>query len=201
MPGMVSDRRHVAPARSGAIPMQESEHTLQGLFTPGAFLRRFIIVGGVIAATVFWQLANHGTLPHGALHLHAPRLALLGEASLAIRLHVAGAMLALLIGTILLSGRKGSALHKCLGWVWVTAMASVATSSFFIHVLHTGHLSLLHLLSGYVLLALPFAIFAIRRGNVRAHRRTMTGMFIGGLLVAGLFTFAPGRLMFQIFLG
>ncbi len=174
---------------------------MQGLFTPGAFLRRFLIVGGAIAATVLVQLANGGALPHIALHLHAPHLGLLGEAGLAVQLHVAGATLALLVGTIILSGRKGSALHKFLGWFWVIAMATVAASSFFIHVLHTGHLSLLHLLSGYVLLALPFAIFAIRRGNVRSHRRTMTGIFIGGLLVAGLFTFAPGRLMFQIFFG
>jgi uncharacterized membrane protein len=50
-------------------------------------------------------------------------------------------------------------------------------------------------------MALPLAIFAVCRGNVRAHRRTMTGIFIGGLLVAGLFTFVPGRLMFQVFLG
>jgi uncharacterized membrane protein len=29
----------------------------------------------------------------------------------------------------------------------------------------------------------------------------MTGMFIGGLIVAGMFTFAPGRLMYQVFFG
>jgi uncharacterized membrane protein len=174
---------------------------MQGLFTPGAVLRRFLIVGGLIAATVGMQLANGSTLPHFAVHVHAPRLQLLREAGFAIQLHVAGATLALLVGTMLLAGRKGSGLHKLLGWSWVIAMAVVAASSFFIQVLQHGHLTLLHLLSGWVLMALPFAIIAVRRGNVRAHRRTMTGMFIGGLLVAGLFSFAPGRLMFQIFFG
>lgn len=29
----------------------------------------------------------------------------------------------------------------------------------------------------------------------------MTGLFVGGLLIAGLFTFAPGRLMWQVVFG
>ncbi len=198
---MVMAGRNDAPVTYGAPPMQESERSLQGLFTPGAILRRFLIVGGLIAATVGVQLAGGGTLPHVEFHPHAPNWHLLGQASLAIRLHVAGAALALLVGTILMAGRKGSGLHKFLGWGWVVAMATVAASSFFIHVHGMGRLSLLHLLSGWVLFALPFAVVAVRRGNVRSHRRTMTGIFIGGLLVAGLFTFAPGRLMFQVFLG
>jgi uncharacterized membrane protein len=34
---------------------------------------------------------------------------------------------------------------------------------------------------------------------VQAHRRAMTGMFVGGLIVAGALTFLPGRLMWAIF--
>jgi uncharacterized membrane protein len=45
------------------------------------------------------------------------------------------------------------------------------------------------------------AIFAIRNRKVDAHRRAMTGMFVGGLLVAGALTFLPGRFMFEFFLG
>lgn len=45
------------------------------------------------------------------------------------------------------------------------------------------------------------AIYAVRRGKVQAHRRAMTGMFVGGLLVAGALTFLPGRLMWAIFFG
>jgi uncharacterized membrane protein len=146
-------------------------------------------------------VANGARLPHFEFHPHAPRLHLLGEAGLAIQLHVAAAVLALLVGTILLSGRKGTAWHKRLGWSWVLAMATVTGSSFFIQALRTGHFSLLHVVSGWVLFALPMAVMAVRRGDVRAHRRTMTGIFSGGLLIAGLFTFAPGRLMYQVFVG
>jgi uncharacterized membrane protein len=60
---------------------------------------------------------------------------------------------------------------------------------------------LIHLLSGWVIVALPMAIYAIRRGNVRAHRRHMAAIFVAGLVVAGAFTFIPGRFMFQFFFG
>lgn len=33
------------------------------------------------------------------------------------------------------------------------------------------------------------------------HRRMMTGLFIGGLVIAGALTFLPGRLMWQVFFG
>jgi uncharacterized membrane protein len=40
-----------------------------------------------------------------------------------------------------------------------------------------------------------------RRHNIRAHRRMMTGNFLFGLIVAGAFTFVPGRLMWRVFFG
>ena len=43
------------------------------------------------------------------------------------------------------------------------------------------------------------AVFMARRHNVRAHSRMMTGVFVGGLIVAGLFAFMPGRLLFSVF--
>jgi uncharacterized membrane protein len=45
------------------------------------------------------------------------------------------------------------------------------------------------------------AIFAIRNRKVETHRRAMTGMFLGGLLIAGALTFIPGRFMFEFFFG
>jgi uncharacterized membrane protein len=54
-------------------------------------------------------------------------------------------------------------------------------------------------LSGWTIIALPMAVFAIRRRNVMMHRRMMTGLFVGGLLIAGALAFIPGRLMFETF--
>ena len=45
------------------------------------------------------------------------------------------------------------------------------------------------------------AIYAIRNRKVETHKRAMTGMFVGGLLIAGALTFLPGRFMFEFLLG
>jgi uncharacterized membrane protein len=120
-------------------------------------------------------------------------------ASAAIQIHVVGAVLAFVIGLVLLSAPKGFGLHKTLGWAWVASMSITAVSSFFITGLMGGNYSPIHALSAWTMLGLPFGIAAIRRKDVRKHRHTMTGMFVGGMVIAGLFSFLPGRLMWEIF--
>ena len=132
---------------------------------------------------------------------HAPDWRLLMAAPPVIQLHVAAAMTALAIGTVLLIGVKGTRLHRTLGWAWVVAMGTTAISSLFIRAINPGGFSLIHLLSGWTIVALPMAVYAARRHRVAIHRRAMTGMFVGGLIVAGLFTFLPGRLMWAVFFG
>lgn len=132
---------------------------------------------------------------------HAPDLSLIAAAPLAVQLHIAGALVALAIGTALLIGVKGNGVHRVLGWTWVVAMALTAVSSLFIRSVNSGDFSFIHLLSGWTLIALPMGVFAIKRRKVSEHRRTMTGMFVGGLLVAGLLAFFPGRLLWHVFLG
>nr|WP_316629896.1 DUF2306 domain-containing protein [uncultured Brevundimonas sp.] len=140
----------------------------------------------------------------GAWGLHAPRWPLFLAAPGAIHIHVAAALIALAIGVVLLTGVKGDRLHRTLGWLWVLAMGTTAVSSFFIHQINPdgpAGLSLIHLLSGWTVVGLPMAVYAARRHRVAAHRRAMTGMFVGGLIVAGLLTFLPGRLMWAVFFG
>ena len=48
---------------------------------------------------------------------------------------------------------------------------------------------------------MPLAIAFVRRKQVRRHARMMTSVFVGGLLIAGLLAFLPGRLMFTLFFG
>lgn len=119
-------------------------------------------------------------------------------ASPAIQAHVAGAVMALGFGIVLFSLPKGRGLHKWLGWSWVVAMTITALSSFFITGLIKGSFSPIHALSGWTLISLPIAISAIRRRNVKTHRNTMTSLFVAGLIVAGLFSFLPGRLMWAV---
>lgn len=116
-----------------------------------------------------------------------------------VQVHVAGALSAFAIGVILLLRPKGIGLHKTLGWLWVVSMAVTAISSFFITGLMGASYSPIHALSVWAMIGLPFGIAAIRRKNVTSHSKHMTGMFTGGILIAGLFSFIPGRVMWKVF--
>nr|WP_271165275.1 DUF2306 domain-containing protein [Brevundimonas intermedia] len=153
---------------------------------------------------VAYLAADGGRVALLGYSLRAPDFGLLAAAPSAIQIHVAAALTALAIGIVLLAGVKGTRLHRALGWTWVLAMGTTAASSFFIHQINPGGpagLSLIHLLSGWTLVGLPMAVYAARRHKVQTHRRAMTGMFVGGLIVAGALTFLPGRLMWAVFFG
>lgn len=121
------------------------------------------------------------------------------QANLAIQIHAGAAMLAVVLGTLVLVLRKGTRLHKAMGRAWVGLMVLVALSSFLItEVRMLGPYSLIHALSLFALLGLVQAIRAIRRGDVRAHRANMIGLYCGALLLAGAFTLVPGRRMHQV---
>ena len=129
-------------------------------------------------------------------------LAPLTSAPLAIQIHAFVAIGAFVIGIVQLTAAKGNTRHRLLGWVWVASMATVAASSFFIHEIDQWRgFSLIHLLSIQVLVSLPLAVYAARRGHIRRHRFVMVGMFVGALVIAGLFTFLPGRIMHQVLFG
>lgn len=129
-------------------------------------------------------------------------LAPLLNASPAIQIHAFTAMAALAIGAVQLAAAKGTLLHRAVGWLWVTLMFVVAASSLFIHELRVwGQWSPIHLLSIYVLITLPLAVFAAHRHATERHRRAMVGLFVGGLVIAGLFTFYPGRIMHTVLFG
>ncbi|KQY29592.1 hypothetical protein ASD21_04775 [Caulobacter sp. Root1455] len=176
---------------------------------PARFLR-MVVVG--LAVTVGLILAAGAARGHGPaamlagfLHLkgqlHTPNFGLLAVAPIQIKIHVAAVSTALAIGIVLMLGLKGNTVHRTLGWIWVTAMATAAISSLFIHRANAGSFSFLHLFAGWTLIALPMGVFAARKHKVRLHGRTMTGLFVGGLLIAGAFAFLPGRLMWQVVFG
>lgn len=133
--------------------------------------------------------------------LHGPDLALFSAQPLVLQLHILAAVGTTAIGGLIFSMRKGKAFHRTAGWVWVTLMAMTAGTSLFIVGLNGDVWSLLHLLSGWSLLVLPFAVWAARRHRVAAHSKAMTGLYIGGSIVAASFAFLPGRLMWNLFFG
>jgi uncharacterized membrane protein len=44
-------------------------------------------------------------------------------------------------------------------------------------------------------------VVAIKGGKLNTHKNAMTAIFFGALIVAGLFTFFPGRLLWRVFVG
>jgi uncharacterized membrane protein len=92
--------------------------------------------------------------------------------------------------------------HRTLGWIWVGLMALVAGSSFWIHQIRLlGPWSPIHLLSILTLLMLPLAVWKAHRHRVADHRRIMILLFSGALVIAGLFTLLPGRIMHAVVFG
>jgi len=112
---------------------------------------------------------------------------------LVVYVHMTAALTALVLGTVQLARPKGTYSHKTLGWVWVTLMLTVAVSSLWIT--SFLHFTWIHLFTALTLFSLPFAIWKIRHGNVRGHAGAMKGLYIGGLVIAGIFTLVPGRLI------
>jgi uncharacterized membrane protein len=129
-------------------------------------------------------------------------LAPLLNAEPAIQLHAFTAMAAFALGAVQLSAPKGTLPHRTAGWIWVALMVIVAVSSFFIHDLRMWDAwSPIHLLSVFTLAMLPLAVMHPRRHRVDRHRRAMIAIFVGALVIAGLFTLAPGRIMHAVVFG
>jgi len=129
-------------------------------------------------------------------------LAPLLDAEPAVLLHAVAAMSAFALGLVQFAAPKGTLPHRTIGWVWVALMAAVAVSSFWIHSIRLlGPWSPIHVISLYTLGALPLAVWAARRHRVVAHRRAMIMLFSGALVIAGLFTLLPGRIMHKVVFG
>jgi uncharacterized membrane protein len=129
-------------------------------------------------------------------------LAPLFDAAPAIPVHAFAAMTAFVLGVVQLAAPKGTLPHRTLGWIWVCLMLGVAISSFWIHEIRlVGPWSPIHLLSIFVLITVPLAVWKAHRHQVVDHRRIMISIFTGALVIAGLFTLLPGRIMHAVVFG
>lgn len=113
-------------------------------------------------------------------------------------LHLATVLPAFLIGTYLMLNRKGTPRHRALGKSYLLLMLLTAALTLFMRAQHPvllGHFGYLHLFVVLVGVTVPRAYFAARRGDIRAHRSGMIGLYVGALILAGAFAFMPGRLL------
>ena len=119
-----------------------------------------------------------------------------------IPLHAVAAMAAIILGGVQFYMKKGGILHKLIGRTWVGLMVVVSVSSFFIHKIELwGAYSPIHLLSVWTIFSLGLAIYYVRVGNIKRHKQVMIALYGFALLLTGLFTLMPGRVMHQIVFG
>ena len=95
---------------------------------------------------------------------------------------------------------KGTSVHRCLGYVWVTVIASNAITGLFIP--ETQIIRCFHLYPSSN--APRFCHFgqadrAAKNGLVSRHRAAMMMLNIFGLLLAGAFTFSMGWVIYAVF--
>ncbi|MBR0828149.1 DUF2306 domain-containing protein [Bradyrhizobium manausense] len=129
-------------------------------------------------------------------------LAPLLDAAPAIPLHASAAMGAFILGLVQFAAPKGTLPHRTIGWIWVALMLLVAVSSFWIHTIRlVGPFSPIHLLSILTLVVLPLAVWRAHTHRVADHRRMMIFLFAGALVIAGVLTLLPGRVMHHVIFG
>ena len=113
--------------------------------------------------------------------------------------HLATVLPAFAIGTYLMVARKGNSHHRLLGKVYMGLMLLTAVITLFMPAqvgpTLLGHFGFIHVFSASVFITVPRAYLAARRRDRRTHLGNMVGLYVGGLLIAGAFAFAPGRLL------
>lgn len=127
-----------------------------------------------------------------------------------IQVHAFAALAALVLGAVQFLAPKGTLPHRVLGPIWVALMALVVlTAAFIVRPREPGasffiHFSFIH----YIFI--PLTTFGLVGGLVyilaggpqmKRHAGPFFGLFIGGLVIAGFFTFTPGRIMYDVLFG
>lgn len=116
--------------------------------------------------------------------------------------HAFAAIAALILGAVQLAAAKGTLPHRTLGYVWAGLMLYVAIGSFWIHELRLwGRWSPIHILSVVVVVTVPLGVWRAHTHRVTAHKRNMITLYTLALVVTGLFTLWPGRVMHRVLFG
>lgn len=158
-----------------------------------------LIVGLAIGPPLFGHWREY--LEFAASHpLHAPSLEPIVGASPVIQIHLATVLAAVATGIVLMSGVKGTRLHRRLGWAWSIFMVLTAASAMFIAA-QGPSLVFLKLFALITLVAVPAAVLSARSHKAARHARIMTSLFVGGIGIAGVLAFLPGRLLWAVFFG
>jgi len=117
--------------------------------------------------------------------------------------HLATVVPCFFIGTLLLIIKKGTTFHKRAGRVYMILMMITAIITLFMPAkvgpTLFNHLGGLHGFSFLTIYTVPTAYLAAKRGDIKSHKNKMIGLYFGALIIAGGFTFMPGRFLYSLF--
>lgn len=120
-------------------------------------------------------------------------------------LHLATVIPSFIIGTVLLIIKKGTKIHKIFGRVYMILMLITAMITLFMPAqvgpTLMNHFGWIHSFSFLTIYTVPTAYLAIKKGNVKSHKRKMILLYFGAIIIAGGFTFMPGRYLHSVFFG
>jgi uncharacterized membrane protein len=119
-----------------------------------------------------------------------------------IALHLATILPAFLIGTwLIFFSFKGARWHRLLGSLYVVLMAITVVSVIFVREIDPGRLSWIHyVFVPLAVVSLVLAIWGARTHNVRRHKFSMIGLYIG-IIGAGTAALLPGRFLMRTMFG
>jgi uncharacterized membrane protein len=117
--------------------------------------------------------------------------------------HLATVVPCFMIGTVLLLIKKGTKTHVNFGRIYMVLMLVTATCTLFMKA-QVGptifnHFGWIHSFSFLTIYTVPTAYLAIKKGNVKVHKRKMILLYFGAIIIAGGFTFVPGRYLYELF--
>ena len=131
------------------------------------------------------------------------------QAPLVVQIHAFGAMAAFLLGLIQIVAPKGTLPHKTVGVLWIAVMIVVSASAAFIlqpaepGTPYWERLTPIHLFIPITAFGLISGVGLLMRGGpaLKRHGWPFISVFVGGLIVAGVLAFLPGRIMHAVAFG
>ncbi len=117
-------------------------------------------------------------------------------------LHLVTVLPCFVMGTLLLLIKKGTSFHKKIGRVYMILMIITAIITLFmpadIGPRLLNHFGWIHTFSFLTIYTVPAAYIAVKKGNIKSHKRKMILLYFGAIIIAGGFTFTPGRYLYNL---
>lgn len=120
-------------------------------------------------------------------------------------IHLFTVLPCVVIGTVLLLIKKGTRLHIVAGRVYMILMMFTAIVTLFMPAFVGptvfNHFGYIHTFSFLTIYTVPTAYLAVKKGDIKSHKRKMVLLYFGALIIAGGFTLMPGRYLNDLLFG